>query len=640
MTREPFRLGSWRVDPGLCEISNDEQTLHVEPRAMAVLCHLAARAGTTVSRDELLDEVWKTRHVVEDVLTRCISQLRQSLGDDAKEARYIQTVPKIGYRLLIAPEPVAPVAPLAPQSPTPVEATAKTPRWRWLAVAAAALLGVVAVVYLLTHDRSTTTTGAAPPSVAILPFVVVGEGADAAAFADGMTDDVIQLLATVPDLRVMSRTSSFYFKGRDMNLSTIAGELNVRYVLEGSVQRVGDRIRIKAQLIEARPDLHLWSQEYDRALVDVFEVQREIAVAVARRLNVSVDDRLFPRGATTRNMAAYQLYVEGRMASEQYAASAARDSIAMLEAAVKLDAEFGSAWSALALARWISPASSNMTPEQIAQSDELARAAARRAVELDDSFAGAQFVLADSARVAYAYSDAEERYRAGLAATPNDPSLHVGYGNLLSDAGRIRESLTHRQLAHTLNPLSPVTAFFLARSSLLAGDVAATREHAARSRELGFQNAVLDHMEAYLHTRDGNWQAARAIWSKSEDPVERHAMEEVLSALETSTPHDAALAAIEKLPPWNVLPFRGRLYAALLLGEREVAWRAALEGVDAKLEPTDIWWLPEAAILRTDDRFAQLAERLDLLPYWQTYGWPDACSDSRTRLQCSSGSTQ
>ena len=115
MTREPFRLGAWRVDPGLCEIANDEHTLHVEPRAMAVLCHLAARAGTTVSRDELLDEVWKTRHVVEDVLTRCISQLRQSLGDDAKEARYIQTIPKVGYRLLIAPQPLAPPADPQPQ---------------------------------------------------------------------------------------------------------------------------------------------------------------------------------------------------------------------------------------------------------------------------------------------------------------------------------------------------------------------------------------------------------------------------------------------------------------------------------------------------------------------------------------------
>ena len=633
MTSEPFRLGDWRVDPGLCEIANGEQALHVEPRAMAVLCHLAAHAGKTVSRDELLDAVWKTRHVVEDVLTRCISQLRQSLGDDAKEARYIQTVPKIGYRLLVAPEP------LAREPPAPIETPSRIPRWRWLAVAAATALAIVAVVYLFVYDRP-ATTGTDTPFVAILPFVVVGEGDDAAALADGMTEDVIQLLATVPGLRVMSRTSSFHFKGRDESLSTIANTLNVQYVLEGSVQRVGDRIRVKAQLIEAREDLHLWSREYDRALTDLFEVQREIAVTVARRLDVSVDDRLLAPGATTRNMAAYQLYIEGKVASEQYAAPSSRDSIAMLEAAVQLDPGFAAAWSALALARWISPASANMTAEQIAQSDELARAAAKRAIELGDSFAGAQFVLADSARVAYSYSEAEERYRAALAAIPNDPSLHVGYGNLLSDAGRIRDSLTHRQLAHTLNPLSPVTAFFLARSSLLAGDVAAARKYAARSRELGFKNAVLDHMQAYLHVRDRNWPAARAIWAESEDPVERDAMAEVLAALETPTRRDSALTAIEKLPPWNVLPFRGRLYAALLLGERDVAWRAAMQGIDLKLEPTDIWWLPEAAILRTDARFEQLAASLDLQRYWNAYGWPDACSDSQTKLPCKSGKTQ
>jgi len=140
--------------------------------------------------------------------------------------------------------------------------------------------------------------------------------------------------------------------------------------------------------------------------------------------------------------------------------------------------------------------------------------------------------------------------------------------------------------------------------------------------------------------RDRNWPAARAIWAESEDPVERDAMAEVLAALETPTRRDSALTAIEKLPPWNVLPFRGRLYAALLLGERDVAWRAAMEGIDQKLEPTDIWWLPEAAILRTDARFEQLAASLDLQRYWNAYGWPDACSDSQTKLPCKSGKTQ
>ena len=134
---------------------------------MAVLCQLAARAGTTVSRDELLDEVWKTRHVVEDVLTRCISQLRQVLGDDAKGARYIQTVPKVGYRLLVTPEPLT----AEEKSAAPVATAARIPRWRWLVAAAAAVLAIVAGVYLFGYDRS-ATSGSDTPFVAILPFVI------------------------------------------------------------------------------------------------------------------------------------------------------------------------------------------------------------------------------------------------------------------------------------------------------------------------------------------------------------------------------------------------------------------------------------------------------------------------------------
>lgn len=664
--REPFRLGPWRVDPGLGQISNGEQTAHVEPRTMAVLCHLASRPSATVSRDELLDSVWKTRFVVEETLTRCISQLRQLLGDDPRDSRYIQTVPKLGYRLLVEPESIAapPVRNALSGRPSaggsgrsdasePHEAVEALPavhhrpmRIRigaWV-VPLVMVLAAAALWWLLPFTADRPVDGTSSPraanvaqhnrSVAILPFVVLG-GTDAElAFADGMTDDVIQLLATVPGIRVSSRTSSFYFKGRDADLGTIGRELGVAHVLEGSVRRQGNRIRVKAQLIDADTDVHIWSQEFDRELFDVFEVQKEIAVAVAQRLNASIDSRLLERGPAKRDMAAYQLYVEGRMAMEKFEEQAMKDSIAMLEAAVELDPRLASAWSSLALARWVRPASANMTPEQVLKSDEAARAAALRALELNDSVSGAQFVLADSARVAYSYSEAETRYRAALAAMPGDSGMHIGYGNVLGDAGRVRDSLAHLQLSFRLDPLSPVSAFFLARGHLLAGNYDEARNYVRRSRELGFQSAVLDHMEAYLHVRTRDLQAARAIWTRSDDAVEGRAMQEVLAALEDPARRPNALAAIAPLPPWHVLPFRGRMYAALLLGERDVAWQAAVEGVEHRLEPTDAWWLPEASVLRTDGRFPELAERMNLLAYWREYGWPDACSESRESLTC------
>jgi TolB-like protein/DNA-binding winged helix-turn-helix (wHTH) protein len=626
---DAFRLGPWRIDPGACEISSAAGTAHVEPRTMAVLCHLAGRAQQTVSREELLDALWKTRYVVDDALTRCISQLRQQLGDDPRNPRFIQTVPKLGYRLLVAPEPIEPERPFEAGVAAAVPPPAPPARRRHMVYIAVAIILIFAAA--AGWWRGEHRNAAREPSIAILPFVVVGDSPDARTVADGMTEDLIQLLATVPHMRVASRTSSYYFNDRPADVPTIARALDVDHILEGSVRRAGDRVVVKAQLIDARSDLHVWAQEYDRALHDIFDVQKEIAVAVAQRLDLTVGDLVLERMPATRNMAAYQLFVEGRMSLGKFDEAAARSSIAMLEASVDLDPQFADAWSALAIARWVSPASFQMTAPEIAASDEAARAAAHRALALDASPANAQFVLADSARVSYDFTGAEKRYRAALVQTPGSPALQIGYGNLMSDVGRVRDSLARRQASFRIDPLSPVTAFFLARGSVLAGDLVGARLQLGRARELGFRNAVLVRVEAYLEVRARNFTAARAIWSREPDS---RAMLAVLAALEDPARRTDAVALVRELPPWHVLPFRGRLYAALLLGDAELAWQAANEGVALKLEPTDAWWLPEAAVLRKDPRFADLAERMNLLAYWREFGWPDACAASDSTLRC------
>ena len=475
-TREPFQLGPWRVEPGLCEISSGGNAIHLEPRTMAVLCYLAARAQQTVSRDDLLDDLWKTRFVVEDALTRCISQLRQHLGDDPRNPRFIQTVPKVGYRLLVAPEPLPGEADAPASAPAPAP-TRSPGRSRTADVIVAVLvLLIVALAWRILAYREPSSPRA---SIAILPFVVIGDSADARTFADGMTEDLIQLLATVPDIRVASRTSSYYFKDKQADLATIARELGVAHVLEGSVRRERDRIIVKAQLIDAASDAHIWAQEYDRELHDLFEVQKEITLAVAQRLELSMSTSFLQSAPATRNMGAYQLFVEGRMALNQYEQGAAQNSIAMLEAAVDLDPQFAGAWSTLALARWVSPASTPMTPGEILASDEAARTAARRALSLDASSSNAQFVLADSARVSYDFIDAEKRYREALTQAPGNTSLQIGYGNLLADTGRVRNSMTRRQLSFRLDPLSPISAFFLARGTVLSGQLAEAAQAAA-----------------------------------------------------------------------------------------------------------------------------------------------------------------
>lgn len=633
--QEPFRLGAWRIDPGLCKIVDGDRVGRVEPRAMAVLCHLATRAGETVTRDELLDAVWGNRFVVEEAVSRCISQLRQALGDDPREPRYIQTVPKVGYRLLVEPQPERP-ANAAAAAPEP----AKTPGRRLrlpLLAGLSVLLLAAAGVFLSQRSPTLPEPSVAPPplrSVAVLPFAAIGADGRDALLADGMTEEIIHLLATVPGLHVTSRTSSFHFKGRDASVATIGRELGVAHVLEGSVRAEGDRIRVTAQLIDVSSDVHIWSQAFEGELAGFLDVQKRIAVAVARRLDRSVDSRLVDGAPATRDVAAYQLFVEGWLALERYEQRSLRHSIALFEAALERDAAFASAWSGLAMARWVMPSVVDLTPAAIAESDRLALDAANRALELSSLVTSARFVLADSARVKHDFAEAEARFRAALEVVPGEAVMHFGYAQLLGNVGRIRDSLAPAQVNVLLDPLSPIGMWTLGQSHVLLGDDEEARRYLARSRELGNENPVIAQAEAYLHLRAGSFDAARALWADLHDSAESQAMLRVIDALEDPSMRPSALEAIGELPPWHIHPFRGRLYAAILLGEAEMAWQAAADGVELGLDPTVTWWMPEASILRTDSRFAALAARLNLLPYWREYGWPDACRESRAELTC------
>ena len=307
----PFTVGDYRVDPGVNQIQDSGVHKQVEPKAMAVLCYLAGRAGETIGREELMTAVWPGRVVVEETLTRAISQLRTALSDNVGSPRYIQTVPKQGYRLIATVgESAADARPgeagreaTVQAEPIPLTGPLSTPsgagRKAVLAASAAAVLG--ALLYLL-PDRSSEPprpldTGPvqqqaailpARPSVAVLPFRNLGADAESEYFAEGIAEELLNALAGVPGLRVPSRRSSFAFKGKDAELSTIAGQLQVRHVLEGSVRRSGDTVRISTQLIDVGTDTTLWSHQYDRQLEDIFTVQEEIAHQVARRTQCHV----------------------------------------------------------------------------------------------------------------------------------------------------------------------------------------------------------------------------------------------------------------------------------------------------------------------------------------------------------------
>lgn len=334
----PFRIGQWRIDPALDQISREGTPVKLEPRTMRVLVCLAEHAGEVVSLNQLLDTVWKDLVVTQYSVYQAVRVLRRALGDDPKDPTYIATVVRRGYRL------VAPVGPDAQAQSVALPAEASrgadlqehwppltessteesqqvTPaaadgvqtlgrrmglRYGSILIALLVLAGCVSWFFLrLGHEPPAGTTAARPiraeaasaiftpprHSVAVLPFSNLSGDPQQEYFSDGITEEVINALSQIDAMKVIARTSSSSFKGKDADIGAIARKLNVEAILEGSVRRSGKKVRITAQLINAVNGFHIWSQDYDRDLSDVLVLQTDIATSVARELQARTADR-------------------------------------------------------------------------------------------------------------------------------------------------------------------------------------------------------------------------------------------------------------------------------------------------------------------------------------------------------------
>jgi transcriptional activator of cad operon len=283
-----LRIGDWCVNPASGEISRDGETARVEARTMRLLVCLAEHAGEVVSVEELLNQVWTGVTVSQDSVYQAVASLRRLLGDDPKQPAYIATVPRLGYRMVatVGPWVDPPVAPAA-------SFVAARPGRRlraglaWTAGLAICLVLVAAVVF---HGKTTNSVTAAQPqkSIAVLAFLDLTDGMSHETFADGMTEELIDKLSKIPGLQVAAPTSSFYYKGKQTSVPEIAKALGVAYVLDGSVRKSGDRLRVATRLIRADNGYVVWSETYDRPFRDLLMVQDDIAGEVTKALKASI----------------------------------------------------------------------------------------------------------------------------------------------------------------------------------------------------------------------------------------------------------------------------------------------------------------------------------------------------------------
>jgi len=392
-------------------VSGPGGTVILDPKVMGVLVELAAGAGRVVSRDELLSTLWPDTVVTEDALTRCVYELRRQLAQAGGDERYkamFQTLPKRGYRL---------DAEVAGAPPAGESRGAGRNRGRLWLVAAAAVIAIAATALFWLGPKDINADSVR--SVAVLPFVDMSAGKDRGYLSDGIAEEILNRLAQSERLRVIARTSSFSIRDEPLDVPQIAARLDVEYVLEGSVRKAGDRIRVTAQLIDAATNSHLWSQTYDRSMGDLFAVQDEVAGSVAAALNATLDGAGVQARAPV-SIGAYQSYLQGQFLYHRRLEGDVERSVEYFEDAVRQDPQFARAWAALASACNLL---ANYTGEYDPRWAVRQEAAARKAVELDPDLAVAHMRLAQFLWVNRQRAEAVRHFKRALALDPDDPAV-------------------------------------------------------------------------------------------------------------------------------------------------------------------------------------------------------------------------
>ena len=299
------------------------------------------------------------------------------------------------------------------------------------------------------------------PSIAVLPFADMSPDGDQEYFADGMTEELLNSLAKIRDIRVGGRTSSFAYKGQDKDLREIGSELGVQYVVEGSVRKQDDRLRITAQLVDATDNFHVWSESYDRTIDDVFAVQEEIAEAIAEELQVSLGiDEKQSLVAPTGDLDAYELYLTARSKMRERG-EGVEEAVQLFEATVARDSGWAPGWAGLAQAYSLVPHYQDAESRDEYWSTwetsiDASEAAAIRALELDPRNAGAEVALGNVARERWEWESAERHYLRALEIDPDDVEAHQQYAELLTAIGRLDEGLRSARRAVALDPTSAI----------------------------------------------------------------------------------------------------------------------------------------------------------------------------------------
>jgi TolB-like protein/DNA-binding winged helix-turn-helix (wHTH) protein/tetratricopeptide (TPR) repeat protein len=665
-----FEFDDYRLEPGQCRLTrlSDGQALAVTGRAFEALCLLVERHGQLIEKSTLMQALWP-RVVVEDAnLTQTIYTLRQLLGETPTDRRFIVTVPGRGYRWVadVREFPkIAPTLPAAAPAPQPSEGL-KVGRVAAFGGGALAVLLVGAAtgwIWLHAHwDPPPVSIARAGPSVAILPFENLTGDPGKDFWGDGMAEELIKTLGDIPALKVVARSSSFAYRGRNVDARQIGKDLGVSMIVEGSVRSVGDRIRITAQLSDATTGFRIWSDSFDRKMTDLFQLQDDLALAVEKAMNLTLTSGeavALTRAPPTQDVLAYTLSLQGfaiidRGIIDGADFSSTTRAIGLFDQAIARDPHYARPHLGKAI---VFLASTYVTDDFKAGREAAAREVAT-AVALDQGADNIAVTESLSATLAEASGDelaAWQHYVRAIELNPGDPNVRLSYADALAEWGYLREALTQATQAYSEAPTNPRMAADLAAQYANSGEDEQALHYADLAERLGAQGGAV-------------------LWPRSAVAADAHRYEESLQLLQEGMPPganvktavDVIRSAIAALKNPRLLPaarmVRRRLYprgaqfhnlmeasacciaagSFTALHDFDTAYDLAnqcLDQVPPGLAAADAFadggiWSPTGGDFRRDPRFVPYIDRANLRALFEKKGPPDECDLKDGALTC------
>jgi TolB-like protein/DNA-binding winged helix-turn-helix (wHTH) protein/Tfp pilus assembly protein PilF len=526
-----YEFGPFRLDPQKRRLMRDGEVLRLTPKAFDLLLVLVEERGRTVEKDELFKKVWAGVVVEENNLNQNITALRKSLGDSRQESQYIATIPGVGYRFVAdvssrAVEQTDNGASSASQAEgvTRDQSGDKSPHSkaaRGSLLRYALLIGIPLFMLALAYALYTREKPApvAISSIMVLPLENLSGDPQQEYFADGMTDALIGDLAKLGGLHVISRTSSMHYKGTKKSLPEIAKEISVDAVVEGTVQRSGDRVVIRAQLIHAATDRHLWVETYERPMRDVLDLQSEIAQAIARQVQIKMtpDEQARLTSRHPVRPKAFDEYLQGRFLywNRRTGENLAK-AIDHFQNAIKEDSNFAQAYVGLADC-YNAQGAVQVAAMPPVEARRRAEEAAMKALQIDPGLAEAYSALGYTKLFNWNWAAAEQDFKRAIELNQNYANAHNFYASFLISRGRIDDAIAASNRARELDPFS--LSISAQRGFLLEN---ARRYSEAIEQLLAVIRMDPNHYQAYWilgHTYAANGQHQEAI-AASEKAVE------------------------------------------------------------------------------------------------------------------------